>query len=323
MTSGAPGFGPLRFTSDALPARDRIAAFREVFGRKLVRCDFEPLEQPFHVDLTLRQLPGLGLASVGHSRMRVCRTRALLADGDDALSLQVCQARGVASQLGREAVVEPGGAVLSSNAETYQFTGARGSRCLVLGLSREELRRLLRDFDAALMRAVPADTSALRLLARYVAILDEEPALTPEVARLAVSHVYDLAAMALGATRDAAEAAKKGGVRAARLQAIKADIRGHLGERTLSLQSLAVRHGISPVYIRKLFEIEATSFTQFVLAERLARAHSLLRDPRFADRPIGWIAIEAGFGDLSYFNRAFRHRFGAAPSDVRADARAD
>jgi AraC-like DNA-binding protein len=138
-----------------------------------------------------------------------------------------------------------------------------------------------------------------------------------------VSHVYDLAAMALGATRDAAEAAKGGGVRAARLLAIKADIRSRLGERTLSLQSLAMHHGISPVYVRKLFEVEATSFTQFVLAERLARAHRLLRDQRLADRPIGWIAIEAGFGDLSYFNRAFRQRFGAAPSEVRAAARED
>jgi AraC-like DNA-binding protein len=113
---------------------------------------------------------------------------------------------------------------------------------------------------------------------------------------LAVSHVYDLAAMALGATRDAAEAAKRRGVRAARLQTIKADIRGRLGDRTLSLQSLAMRHGISPVYVRKLFEAEATSFTQFVLAERLARAHRLLRDQRFADHPIGWIAIEVSSG---------------------------
>ena len=32
----------------------------------------------------------------------------------------------------------------------------------------------------------------------------------------------------------------------------------------------------------------------------------------------GQIAFEAGFGDLSYFNRAFRRRFGGSPSDIRA-----
>ena len=29
------------------------------------------------------------------------------------------------------------------------------------------------------------------------------------------------------------------------------------------------------------------------------------------------IAYDAGFGDLSYFNRNFRHRYGATPRDVR------
>jgi hypothetical protein len=59
MTSAADGFTALCFSTDALPARDRVAAFREVFGRKLARCEFEPLEHPFHVDITLCGLPVL------------------------------------------------------------------------------------------------------------------------------------------------------------------------------------------------------------------------------------------------------------------------
>jgi AraC-like DNA-binding protein len=45
------------------------------------------------------------------------------------------------------------------------------------------------------------------------------------------------------------------------------------------------------------------------------------RDPAFARRSIVAIAYEVSFGDLSYFNRAFRRRFGATPSDVREAAR--
>ena len=38
---------------------------------------------------------------------------------------------------------------------------------------------------------------------------------------------------------------------------------------------------------------------------------------------ISTIAFEAGFGDLSYFNHAFRRRYGATPSDIRASRAQD
>ncbi|WP_094194055.1 helix-turn-helix transcriptional regulator [Bradyrhizobium viridifuturi] len=62
---------------------------------------------------------------------------------------------------------------------------------------------------------------------------------------------------------------------------------------------------------------DGTTFSEFVLDQRLARAHGLLVDPRRTGRSISTIAFEAGFGDLSYFNRAFRRRYNATPSDIR------
>ncbi|RUX65433.1 AraC family transcriptional regulator, partial [Mesorhizobium sp. M7A.F.Ca.US.014.04.1.1] len=83
---------------------------------------------------------------------------------------------------------------------------------------------------------------------------------------------------------------------------------------------LARRHRLSARYIRKLFESEGTSLSDFMLCQRLLRAHRMLSNPRHAGRSITAIAFEAGFNDLSYFNRAFRRRYGATPSDVRAAA---
>ena len=54
---------------------------------------------------------------------------------------------------------------------------------------------------------------------------------------------------------------------------------------------------------------------------RLARAHRLLAGPRYAAWTITTIALEAGFGDLSTFNHAFRRAYGMSPSDVRVKAR--
>jgi AraC-like DNA-binding protein len=58
-----------------------------------------------------------------------------------------------------------------------------------------------------------------------------------------------------------------------------------------------------------------------VLGERLARVHQMLRSPLHLARGTSAIAYDAGFGDLSHFNRDFRRRYGATPSDVRAAAK--
>jgi AraC-like DNA-binding protein len=72
--------------------------------------------------------------------------------------------------------------------------------------------------------------------------------------------------------------------------------------------------------VQLLFEREGLTFSQFLLDQRLARAHRMLLDPRFAGRTVSAIAYASGFGDLSHFNRAFRRRYGETASDVRAAA---
>jgi AraC-like DNA-binding protein len=107
-------------------------------------------------------------------------------------------------------------------------------------------------------------------------------------------------------------------VRAARLHAIKADVLKSLGDHALTVTGIAARQGVTPRYVQMLFESEETTFSRFLLDQRLALAHRRLRDPRFADRAVSAIAFETGFGDLSHFNRDFRRRYGESPTDVRA-----
>ena len=47
---------------------------------------------------------------------------------------------------------------------------------------------------------------------------------------------------------------------------------------------------------------------------------SSLSDPRRTREKIASVALEAGFGDVSYFYRAFRRRYDVLPTDVRAQA---
>ncbi|HEY6258021.1 MAG TPA: helix-turn-helix transcriptional regulator, partial [Xanthobacteraceae bacterium] len=185
----------------------------------------------------------------------------------------------------------------------------------------KSLAPICADLDRVLFRPISARTPALALLASYAAVLQDTQALaTPELRRLVVAHMHDLVALAVGATRDAAETARGRGVRAARLRAIKADIAAHVGDEGLSVTETAKRHRVTPRYLHMLFEAEGKTFSDYVIEQRLARAYRILTDARFADRAISAIAFEVGFGNLSYFNRVFRRRYGATPSEVREAA---
>jgi AraC-like DNA-binding protein len=195
-------------------------------------------------------------------------------------------------------------------------------QCAILTLSRQTLLPLVPGLEDAFMQPVPRDTEALQLLMRYVRLFDDQQSLvTGQMRHLVVNHVYDLVALALGATRDAAAIAKGRGVRAARLHAIKTEILNSSNRHDLSLAGLAARYRVTPRYVQMLFESEDTTFSRFLLDQRLARAHRMLSDPRLAQRTISAIAYEAGFSDLSHFNRAFRRRYGESPSDARASIR--
>jgi AraC-like DNA-binding protein len=138
-----------------------------------------------------------------------------------------------------------------------------------------------------------------------------------------VAQLCDLVAVTLGATRDAAAVAEGRGLRAARLRAIKNEIEAHLAHHDLSPDRVAKRQRVSASYIRKLFASEGTSFSEYVLTRRLVRARRMLTDRRWIGVGIAAIAYDAGFGDLSYFNRAFKREYGTTPSEVRDAAAAE
>ena len=285
--------------------------------------DFEPQAGThLRIRVTVRALPGLGACIGAFSPIHGRRTRELIADGNDDITLWMCPEGGsVISQCGRELTHRGGDAVLLSTSDTLSTTMVRRSHHVSVSLPRKVMLTMVPDLEDAFARSVPKESEQLRLLKSYVGGLEQDLGLaTPELCHLVVSHVHDLAAVALGASRDVARVAETQGVRAARLRAIKTDVLQALGDHDLTVTAIAARQHVTPRYVQMLFESEGTTFSRFLLLQRLAVAHRMLCDPGSADRTVSAIAFEAGFGDLSHFNRDFRRRYGGSPSDVRADA---
>jgi AraC-like DNA-binding protein len=72
---------------------------------------------------------------------------------------------------------------------------------------------------------------------------------------------------------------------------------------------------MSPYHFLRTFrEVTGATPHQYLLHTRLQRAATRLR---CSDDSIASIAAEAGFGDLSTFNRRFRRLLGTRPGDYR------
>jgi AraC-like DNA-binding protein len=307
----------LRFSSNHFATHERLPAFQEHIGHKIIRLEVQPLSDcPLDYDFSLHALPGLPVFSGRGSGSHMVRTKELIADDDFSFAINSA-GPWHASQLGREAVVGTGDAILASNGNTACATLAAW-RGIMFGVPATAIAPLVRDPYALVLRPIPAQSPVLQLLTSYLGIvLNGPPATAPELQHLAVTHVLDLVAVALGATRDAAEIARGRGVRAARLQAVVAEIRKNFADPAFSPAAVAAKLRMTPRYVHDLLQETGLCFSDHVIELRLEKARALLQTAAHRHRKIIDIAYSCGFNDLSYFNRRFRRRFGASPAQYR------
>ena len=273
--------------------------------------------------MTFNLLPNVSIAAGSRSPAHYRSTSELAKRTRDIIALSVLRSGvGSVTQFGRQLIDGVGSASVITPSDPSTSTLVTEATFITLALSRPTIAALAPDYAQAFGRPIPSSSAALRLLVRYLDLLGAADELTnPAIEQSVSDHIIDLAALALGARGDREEIARLRGAKAARLRAIRSDILGALGHSDLSTELIAARHGISSRYVRKLFEEDGSSFSAFVLTERVVKAHRMLIDWRHAHLTIAQIAHESGFGDVSYFNRAFRRHFGATPSDFREAAR--
>jgi AraC-like DNA-binding protein len=106
-----------------------------------------------------------------------------------------------------------------------------------------------------------------------------------------------------------------------RLLAFMEHQKPHRNER-LTIAALAAQLDEQEYRLRRLIngQLGYRNFATFLNGYRLAEVKAALRDPEQKDVPILTIALDAGFGSLGPFNRAFRKAEGCTPSAYRKDA---
>ena len=93
-------------------------------------------------------------------------------------------------------------------------------------------------------------------------------------------------------------------------------------DETLTIAGLAAQLGVQEYQLRRLINgtLGHRNFAAFLNGYRLAEVKAALADASQKDVPILTIALDAGFGSLGPFNRAFREAEGMTPREYRTRA---
>ena len=305
------------------PARGpAYESWREGICRGFCRLDVSPAEDDYidcQNDFAL--LDCVAMATPRGGSARFARTRDLLQDGcDDLVLISATDGPTRVTQTGRTIELAKGEMCLAEMNvvgtadlnRTGGFTTTRIPRALLLQASPSA--------ETHIARPIAHDPALRRMIDHYFTLCNEVAGELDAVGRKTSSrHLIELVGLLVGTPSGNADRLHSGDPLAAGLDLIKADILRNLEKPGLSIDAIARTHGLSVRQAQRLFARTGTTFSEFVLEQRLVRARGLLTAPNAPGR-ISEVAYAAGFNDLSYFNRSFRRRFGVAPSDMRMES---
>lgn len=215
------------------------------------------------------------------------------------------------------AMLAPGAILLGNPGACYEcgHEHGAGDRCLSFHFSPAYLERVVAELPGAKRLGfadprLPPLPSLTPLLAEAEAARERgDHEAFEELGLRIAGAVVSAGAGSSGTARTPSRRDQKRVAEAVRLIELNA-------ERPLSLTELADGTATSPYHFLRIFRhVAGMTPYQFLLRTRLHRAAVRLRTSHDA---ISTIAFDAGFNDLSTFNRRFRREMGEAPGAYRA-----
>ncbi|MFF0561620.1 helix-turn-helix transcriptional regulator [Streptomyces sp. NPDC004266] len=110
-------------------------------------------------------------------------------------------------------------------------------------------------------------------------------------------------------------------VAAASLERVKDHVMRHLGDPDLSPSRIAEAHFMSVRYLHKLFQLEGTTVSGWIRAQRLERCRRELLRPMAREVGVAAVAQRWGFVSPSHFSRIFRAAYGMTPREWQLQGR--
>lgn len=316
----------INFSTDDLPAdlndRQRFDLWREMWAQQLGPADLRHDDRkPFATTTKMLFLGDVRIGRLATTVGHYVRTRKHVANDSEQMVVGFFRSPDpqIFTVSNRERQLRKGNAVVYNIAQPCQSFTEGITSWMIAMIPRPLLLNLVPHADDQSMLFLDPANPVVRHLERTMDFLldSDDLAESPELSRRTGAAFLDLIALALGARGDTAEIAMARGLRAARLRETISVIESRFTDPGLSTDAVANALGLSRRYVNTLLLESGSTFTDRVLELRLLKASAMLSDARYDWMKVSDIALAVGFNDVSHFNRRFRARFGASPTQYR------
>jgi AraC-like DNA-binding protein len=217
-------------------------------------------------------------------------------------------------QHGQTRVIRQGDIVVIDPKEPYREMVTERATGLGLRFPRSALRE--RGFRCALRGLYVPDVSSpdVQAVRALIECLGQQSGTSSaEVRRRLGDQLLDL----LDIVIDDPTVVRTGRGPAAILFKAKQFISRNAGNADLSPSQIAAHACVSEKYLSRLFTAQGMSVMRYAQSVRLERAARLLAATPWRRNLVAQVAFECGFTSASHFSRAFKERFGVAPSEAQ------
>ena len=309
------------FSTDDVPKAARFEVFRDEIVTRHVKFDLANLDaEDFKGVIDARVAGDIVIARNYGSPAVWQRSKSALCDSDDGAILYLLKSGQARAEQGElDTPVRPGTGLIFHAGLPGRMSVFAGVDTWSIKIPGPVLRSAIKPGQAVRPLALTPANPLLALIWSYLDMFDRLPDNADPAMRAATGiHLADLVSLALGTNRNVLEQIHGRGLKAARIEAVLKAIRENFARPDISAAMVGRVLGITDRQVHRLLEETPKSFYEHVLECRLQEAHRQLCDPAALWLKVADIAFRAGFTDVTYFNRAFKTRFGETPTGVRS-----
>ena len=289
-------------------AEDLADAFVQLEPRKIT-------EQPFQGMISRTDVAAIKISRVEATKHVVLRLRSHIARSIGDVYFVNLQLDGVGryTQRGHEQICGPGDLAVVDTTEPFEIENCRNFSLFCFAVPRQLLPSALAERPRLRLSATEAGRALSRTLAGHADLcLRSVP--SSGISAFGAQHVVDLISHAPGILEE--QPLERAG-RSVLLSMMLDYIDRHADDPDLGADVLALKFHCSQRYVHKLFSTTGRSVGEHINGQRILLCTRNLLDHARQRATVAEIAFDAGFRDISHFNRLFKRSTGLAPREFR------